>query len=118
MENNRPTEHRLTWTVTENLTAYEIGPEGAGIFSTPHMINLMEIACMELAKHYIQDNQYTVGAEVHCRHLKPTPVGMKATAHAKLRSVEGRKFWFDVEVFDEEGKCGEGSHLRAAITRK
>ena len=60
----------------------------------------------------------TVGAEAHVRHLASTPVGMKVTATATLRSVERRKLWFDIEVHDEKGKCGEGSHLRIMVPNK
>ena len=78
----------------------------------------MEDAALELAKSYLEEGQTTVGAEIHCRHLAPTPVGMKVTATAKLRSIERRKLWFDIEVNDEKGKCGEGSHLRIIVNSK
>ncbi|MBR3008152.1 MAG: thioesterase, partial [Stomatobaculum sp.] len=53
-----------------------------------------------------------------CRHLAPTPVGMKVTATAKLKKTEGRKMWFDIEVHDEKGLCGKGSHLRVKVNSK
>ena len=43
---------------------------------------------------------------------------MKVTATARLRSMERRKLWFDIEVNDEKGKCGEGSHLRIIVNSK
>ena len=43
---------------------------------------------------------------------------MKVSATARLREIERRKMWFDIEVNDEKGKCGEGSHLRIKITPK
>ena len=46
------------------------------------------------------------------------PVGMKVSATARLRSIERRKMWFDIEVNDEKGKCGEGSHLRIMVAPK
>lgn len=82
------------------------------------MVALMEDAALELAKSYLEEGQTTVGAEIRCRHLAPTPVGMKVTATAKLRSIERRKLWFDIEVNDEKGKCGEGSHLRVIVNSK
>ncbi|MBR2532119.1 MAG: thioesterase, partial [Lachnospiraceae bacterium] len=78
----------------------------------------MEDSALELAKAYLEEGQTTVGAEIHCRHLAPTPVGMKVTATATLRSIERRKMWFDIEVHDEKGKCGEGSHLRIMVNSK
>ena len=114
----KPTEYTLTWTVTEDMTAQHLRGSGAAVFSTPSMVSLMERTCLELAKAYLDEGATTVGAEVHCRHLAPTPVGMKVTAHAKLRSIERRKMWFDVEITDEKGKCGEGSHLRVMVLPK
>lgn len=112
----KPTEYTLTWTVTDEMTAKRIGSAGAQILSTPNMVALMEAAALELAKAYLEEGQTTVGAEIRCKHLAPTPVGMQVSATAKLRSIERRKLWFDLEVNDEKGKCGEGEHLRIIVS--
>lgn len=114
----KPTQHSLTWTVTEDMTAKRVGTAGSKILSTPNMVALMEATALELAKAYLEEGQTTVGAEIHCRHLAPTPVGMKVTATASLREIQRRKMWFDIEVHDEKGKCGEGSHLRIMVTNQ
>lgn len=114
----KPTEYSLTWEVTDDMTAKRIGSAGSKILSTPNMVALMEATALELAKAYLEEDQTTVGAEIHCRHLAPTPVGMKVTATARLRSIERRKMWFDIEVNDEKGKCGEGSHLRIMVSQQ
>ena len=114
----KPTEYSLTWEVTDDMTAKRIGSAGSKILSTPNMVALMEATALELAKAYLAEDQTTVGAEIHCRHLAPTPVGMKVTATARLRSIERRKMWFDIEVNDEKGKCGEGSCLRIMVSQQ
>ena len=114
----KPTEYSLTWEVTDDMTAKRIGSAGSKILSTPNMVALMEATALELAKAYLAEDQTTVGAEIHCRHLAPTPVGMKVTATARLRSIERRKMWFDIEVHDEKGKCGEGSHLHIMVSQQ
>lgn len=111
----QPKEYTLTWEVTDDMTAKRIGSAGASILSTPNMLALMEAAALELAKSYLDEGMTTVGAEAHVRHLAPTPVGMKVSATATLRSIERRKMWFDIKVCDERGKCGEGSHLRIMV---
>ena len=103
----KPTQHSLTWTVDDTMTAKRVGTAGAKILSTPNMLALMEICALELAQEYLEEGMTTVGAEAHVRHL--------ASATATLRSVERRKLWFDIEVHDEKGKCGEGSHLRIMV---
>ncbi|MCF2660979.1 thioesterase family protein [Pseudoflavonifractor phocaeensis] len=115
---DKPTQYTLTWEVTDDMTAKRIGTAGAKILSTPNMLALMEAAALELAKAYLDEGMTTVGAEAHVRHLAPTPVGMKVSATATLRSIERRKMWFDIEVNDEKGKCGEGSHLRIMVPNK
>ena len=115
---NKPVQHSLTWVVTDEMTAKRIGSAGSKILSTPNMVALMEDCALELAKNYLEEGETTVGAEIHCRHLSPTPVGMKVTATATLRSIERRKMWFDIVVTDEKGKCGEGSHLRVKVNSK
>ena len=111
-------QHSLTWEVTDEMTAKRIGTAGSKILSTPNMLSLMEACALELAKEYLEEGETTVGAEAHVRHLAPTPVGMKVTATATLREIERRKMWFDIEVHDEKGKCGEGWHLRVKVPNK
>ena len=112
------TEHSLTWVVDDTMTAKRIGSAGSKILSTPNMLSLMENSAIELCKYYIEDGMTTVGAEAHVRHLAPTPVGMKVTATATLREIQGRKLWFDIEVNDEKGKCGDGWHKRVMVPNK
>ena len=103
-------EYSLTWEVTDEMTAKRIGSAGSQILSTPNMVALMEAAALELAKSYLEEGQTTVGAEIHCRHLAPTPVGMKVTATAKLRSIERRVPSADHGKFkgDERQGCEQG----------
>ena len=114
----KPTQYTLTCEVTDDMTAKRIGTAGAKILSTPNMLALMEGAALVLAKEYLEDGMTTVGVEAHVKHLASTPVGMKVSATATLRSIERRKMWFDIEVTDEKGKCGEGSHLRIMVANK
>ena len=115
---DKPTQHSLTWTVTDDMTAKRIGSAGAKILSTPNLLALMEACALELAQEYLDEGMTTVGVEAHVKHLASTPVGMKVTATATLRSIERRKMWFDIEVYDEKGKCGEGEHLRIMVQNK
>lgn len=101
-------QHTLTWTVTDDMTAKRIGTAGAKILSTHNMLALMEGAALELAREFLDDGMTTVGAEAHVKHLAPTPVGMEGVGYRHPREIERRKMWFDIEVFDEKGKCGEG----------
>ena len=115
---DKPVQHTLTWTVTDDMTAKRIGTAGAKILSTPNLLALMEACSLELAQMYLDEGMTTVGVEAHVKHLASTPVGMKITATSTLRSVERRKMWFDIVVHDKNGKCGEGEHLRIMVPNK
>ena len=114
----KPVSYTLTEVVTDEMTAKRIGSAGAKILSTPNMLALMEGAALTLAREYLDEGMTTVGGEAHVKHLASTPVGMKVSATATLRSIERRKMWFDIVVNDENGKCGEGSHLRIMVPNK
>ena len=110
--------HTVEKTVTADMTAKAIGSGGLEVLGTPYMMALMECAAMWCVQNELPEGKGTVGVEIASSHLAPTPVGMKVTATARLRSIERRKLWFDIEVNDEKGKCGEGSHLRIIVNSK
>ena len=112
----KPTEYTLTWEVTDEMTAKRIGSAGSKILSTPNMVALMEAAALELAKAYLDEGMTTVGAEIHCRHLAPTPVGMKVWAESEVTLVDGKRIELKVAAYDQAGKIGEGTHQRFIVT--
>ena len=116
----KPTEHSLTWEVTDEMTAKRIGSAGSKILSTPNMVALMEACALELAKNYLEEGETTVGAEIHCRHLAPTPVGMKVWVEAEVTAVSenGKMVDFSLKAWDEKGPIGEGTHTRAIINNE
>ena len=104
--------------VTPEKTAKTAGSGALDVFATPFMAALMEEAAWTSIQPYLEDGQGSVGIALNLTHDAATPVGMKVTATARLRSIERRKMWFDIEVHDEKGKCGEGSHLRIMVAPK
>ena len=111
----KPTEYSLTWEVTDEMTAKRIGSAGSKILSTPNMVALMEAAALELAKAYLDEGMTTVGAEIHCRHLAPTPVGMKVWAEAEVTAVEGRKRTYALTDTGLERYQEEIARLRSCL---
>ena len=111
-------KHSIEKIVTPELTANAAGSGGLEVFGTPFMIGMMECAAMWCIQPELPEGKGTVGVEISTNHLAPTPVGMKVSATATLRSIERRKMWFDIVVEDENGKCGEGSHLRIMVQNK
>ncbi len=104
-----------TLVVEETHTARHLGSGGVNVLATPIMIKLMEEAARNAVEPKLESGHLTVGAELHVKHLAPTPMGMRVTARAELLTVDGRMLTFHVEAHDEREKVGEGTHVRAII---
>jgi len=101
--------------VSEKNTARALGSGGLAVYSTPAMITLMEMTSLAAVAPLLPPGWSTVGTELHVKHISATPVGMKISSHAELLSIDGRALVFKVEVFDEAGKIGEGTHGRFIV---
>lgn len=88
---------------------------GAVVFSTPSMINLMELAAKELIRPYLDDGEESVGATVNVEHLAATPIGAAVRAVAKVTAVNRKLVDFEIEAFDAIDRIGQGTHTRAII---
>ena len=101
--------------VTEEVTIKFMGPEVIPVLSTPALIMWLEMASREAAQPLLDSGEETVGINVQVKHLAPTPLGIKVRVKTKIETVDGRRFCFTVEAFDEFGKIAEGSHERVRV---
>jgi fluoroacetyl-CoA thioesterase len=106
-------EERLLVTAEEAIDF--MGVENARVFATPHLVGRLEYTCRNLVKPMLEDGYDTVGTHVDIRHLAATPVGMAASFHAEVVSVDDRRVNFRVEAFDEKEKIAEGTHQRFIV---
>jgi fluoroacetyl-CoA thioesterase len=88
---------------------------GAGTFSTPAMIGLMEITSHRSVEGLLADGETTVGYEVHVRHLAPAPPGSTIVILTRLNEVKGNKLYFEVECRQGDKVLGTGIHKRAVV---
>ena len=112
--------HNETMIVEARHTVPEVGPwpgfsDMPDVFATAMMVGFMEQTCIQALRPYLEDGHGTVGISVNMSHVAPTPIGGKVTASVKLKSVEGRRYMFDVQISDTHGVIGVGSHERALI---
>lgn len=88
------------------------------VFATPALVALMENAAMNVVASVLPNGSTTVGAEINTTHIKPSAIGARVQATAKLVAVEGRKLTFEVEACDEKGLIGKGSHVRFIVDKE
>jgi fluoroacetyl-CoA thioesterase len=106
-------EGRLERVVEGELITTHVG--GAGTFSTPAMIGLMEITSHRSVERLLPEGHTTVGYEVHVRHVAPAPPGSTVLISTRLAEVKGNKLYFDVECRQGETLIGSGTHRRAIV---
>ncbi len=108
-------EGRLERVVDSTLLTRHVG--GAGLFSTPSMIQLMELASHSAVESRLPPAHTTVGYEVCVRHLAPASRGEALVVTARLEEVTGNRLHFAVECTKEDGDVlvGTGTHKRAII---
>lgn len=96
-------------------TADFIGNTGVNVLSTPSMIGFMEDTASHIVTDKIPENYRPVGTKINIEHINSTPVNMKVTVKATLIAIEGKKFRYNVEAFNEKFKIGFGIYEQCII---
>lgn len=117
MEYNIPPREKgeMQVIVNETNTAKAYGSGLIDVFATPAMIALMECTAHTSIQKYLPEGLVTVGIEINTKHIKATPISKKVTCNSILDRVDGKKLFFTIEAFDEDGKIGECSHTRYIV---
>ncbi|MGB5866286.1 MAG: hotdog domain-containing protein [Arcobacteraceae bacterium] len=85
------------------------------VLATARMVALMEISAARLMNPLVQEEEQSVGVDVNVKHLAPTPVNAQVKLIATFTGMDSKLYKFDVEIHDEGGLAGKGSHTRAII---
>ena len=105
-------------TVSENLTAIQLGSGDLPVFATPAMMALMENAAIMAVANDLPEGCTTVGGHIESSHLRPSKVGEKVSAVAEVTKVDGKKIEFKVAAYSGETLLGEGTHLRFVVDKE
>jgi predicted thioesterase len=101
----------------EDLVSHQ-GGISVEVLSTPRLIQLMEASAIEAIQRFLSPDEVSLGTQVRIKHLSPTPLGMKVTAHAILKAVEKNRLLFWVDAYDEKEKVAEGEHERILVSKE
>jgi predicted thioesterase len=104
--------------IKEEDLVNQLGDISVDVLSTPRLIQLLEAAAIEAIRNYIPPDQLSLGTQVKIKHLSPTPLGKRVTAHALLKEVDKNRLIFLVEAHDEMEKVAEGEHERILVPKE
>jgi fluoroacetyl-CoA thioesterase len=102
-------------TVAHEHTLNYHNPELPEIYSTPHMIGLMEWAAANAMKPYCEAGEISVGTAINIEHRAPTVVGQKVRAEATFETMKGKFYVFRVTARNENHLIGCGTVTRAFV---
>lgn len=101
--------------VTMENTAIAMGSGTLRVFATPAMIALCEACCAESVEGLLDEGITSVGAAVNIEHLSASPVGAGIVCKSELTAFDGRRLDFSVEIHDNAGLIGRGTHTRYTV---
>jgi fluoroacetyl-CoA thioesterase len=109
----------LTFTYTKvsepQESAAALGSGGLEVFSTPSLVALFEITAKRGVDALLPEGHSTVGIEIQVKHLKATKIGKQVRCTTTVTGVEGKKISLSGEMWDEDGRIGEGTHIRYVV---
>lgn len=111
-------KHTSEQTVSETLTAMQMGSGDLPVFATPAMLALMENAAMMAVANNLPEGCTTVGGHIESSHLRPSKIGEKVSAVAEVTKIDGKKIVFRVAAYSGETLLGEGTHLRFVVEKE
>ena len=106
---------KMETTVTEKMTAKEVGSGELNVYATPLLIALVEETAWRSVSGELDFGQGTVGTKVNIDHISATPVGMKVWCETELIDIDRRRLVFSVDVHDEAGMIAKGTHERFIV---
>lgn len=101
--------------VTIDNTAVAMGSGTLRVFATPAMIALIEGCCAESVEDLLGEGITSVGTAVNIEHLSASPLGAGIFCKSTLTAFDGRRLDFSVEVYDNAGLIGRGTHTRFTV---
>ena len=103
--------------VPEN-TAKEWGSGSLPVYATPAMILLVEKSAVKLLDGKLDEGQTSVGTNLNIAHVSATPVGGTIKCHCTLSEIDRKRLVFHIEVTDDKGRVGIGTHERFIVSEE
>lgn len=108
-------EIELTEEVVSENTAKEWGSGSLPVYATPAMILLVEKSAVKLLDGKLDEGCTSVGTNLNIAHVSATPVGGTIKCHCTLSEIDRKRLVFHIEVTDNKGRIGIGTHERFIV---
>src|SRR5204863_8219870 len=108
---------RVELTVTDADTAQTLGSGDVPVLGTPRVVALAEAATVAATTTRLPPGTTTVGTRVELEHRRPTPVGRRVVAEARLVKADDRRLTFDVTVREVDAVVATGRVERVLVDR-
>jgi fluoroacetyl-CoA thioesterase len=96
-------------------TAVSIGSGLAEVYATPSLVALMELTAFTSIEPFLGAGYSSVGIQINVQHKKASLPGAIITCQSEVSNVDGKKIYFTIKAYDEEGEIGYGEHIRYII---
>jgi|TARA_B100001013_G_scaffold344103_1_gene273470 predicted thioesterase len=107
----------VIYQVTKDMTVNRTGKTGNDVLSTPSLLHIMELACIEITDSRLPEGYATVGYAVDkLRHLAPTKIDQTVTISVTITEVDGKKFSYSIGAHEGDKMIGKAEHKRASIS--
>lgn len=101
--------------VTPDMTVGYFVPGMPQVYATPMMILHMEMAAGVAVAAALPLGYVSVGMSVDIRHLAATPIGGRVRAVARVKSIDSKSVFFEIEAWNDLRKIGAGTHRRGIV---
>lgn len=103
--------------VAASDTARAVGSGDVDVLATPRVVALCEEATCTALEGHLDAATTTVGTRIELDHLRPTAVGARVEAEARLEEIDGRRLTFAVSAADSVGVVATGRVIRVVVDR-
>ena len=101
-----------TYTVTDEMSPPHLPTK---VLSTPSMVQLIEITCLETAQLHLDDGETTVGTHVCVSHAASAAAGDDVVVSCELSEIDRRRLEFTTRVTSGDKVLSEGTHQRFVV---
>ena len=104
-------ETGITFTMEDRVTE----ANSLMVYGTPAMLLLVEKTAVALLEDRLEPGFTSVGTKLNMDHVSATPLGAVVRCRVSLTGIDRKRLTFSVEVSDEAGLIGKGTHERFIV---